>query len=107
MTSYAAQGKTVDRVVVVRTVRTAESFPASGRESVTVFTDDAIGLRRAVGRTDPRTSATELLGPSAAHPAWAAWLGRRAAGVRRSAGAVFGGADAGRPVRARQQGVVR
>ena len=47
------------------------------REAATVYTDDTAGLRRAVGRSDPRPTATELLEPSAAHPAWLARAGRR------------------------------
>ncbi len=115
VTSYAAQGRSVDRVVVVQT---ASSFPASGREqfyvsvtrgreSATVLTDDAAGLRRAVEKSDPRTSATELLGPSATHPAWAAWLARRARGVRRLAGRAVGGPRPVHPDPGRQREVGR
>ncbi len=115
VTSYAAQGKTVDRVVVVQpsgTFRASgrEQFYVSvtrGRESVTVLTDDRAGLRRAVERSDPRTSATDLLGPSAAHPAWASWLGRRARGVARLAGLATGVSAADRPAPGREPGASR
>ena len=101
VTSHAAQGKTVDRVVVVQG---AESFPASsreqfyvsatrGRESLTVFTDDREGLKRAIQRSDPRPSATELVQPSATHPAWVAWLTRRAKSIQRLAAAALGSAS--------------
>jgi hypothetical protein len=68
-TSHAAQGKTVDRVLVAES---AASFAAAGREQfyvsvsrgrekVVVFTDDAAGLREAVAGSDPRPTATEML----------------------------------------------
>lgn len=67
-TSQAAQGKTVDRVLVA--VSDA-SFPASsregfyvacsrGRERVTVYTGDKASLLEAVRQSDDRLSATEL-----------------------------------------------
>ena len=88
-TSHAAQGKTVDRVFIAQA---SESFPATSREqfyvsasrareSLTVYTDDKAGLRRAIQRSDPRVTATELLQPSANHPAWVAWVKRRVRSV--------------------------
>jgi conjugative relaxase-like TrwC/TraI family protein len=86
VTSHAAQGKTVDRVLIAQS---SESFPASGREqlyvsvsrgreSATVYTDDTSGLRRAITRTDPHRSATELVRPTVpAKEVWQAWVGRR------------------------------
>ena len=73
-TSHAAQGKTVDRVLVAQS---ALSLPASSREqfyvsvsrgkqSVTVYTHDRAALRDAVTRSDPRISATELVQTPAA-----------------------------------------
>lgn len=105
VTSYAAQGRTVDRVVVVQPAATfrasgREQFYVSatrGRESVTVLTDDAAGLRRAVERSAPWTSATDLLCPAAAHPAWVAWLGRRARGLGRLVASAFGPPSEVRP----------
>jgi hypothetical protein len=72
VTSHASQGRTSDRVLVVQG---AESFGASSREQfyvsasrarsgVTVYTDDRARLRDAVQRSDPRTTATELLAPN-------------------------------------------
>jgi conjugative relaxase-like TrwC/TraI family protein len=85
VTSHASQGKTVDRVFVVQG---AESFRASSREQfyvsatrarerLLVFTDDKEGLRRAIMRSDPRPTATELLHLGENHPAWLAWRSRR------------------------------
>ena len=70
VTSHASQGRTVDTVLLAQS---AVSFPASGREqfyvsasrgreAVVVYTDDKAGLARAVGRADPRLTATELVG---------------------------------------------
>ena len=67
-TSHAAQGRTVDRVLVAQA---AESLPASdarqfyvsvsrARESVTVYTDDRDALLRAARRDRARPSAVEL-----------------------------------------------
>ena len=67
-TSHAAQGRTVDRVLVAQA---AESLPASdarqfyvsvsrARESVTVYTDDRDALLRAARRDWARPSAVEL-----------------------------------------------
>jgi conjugative relaxase-like TrwC/TraI family protein len=69
VTSHASQGKTVDRVFVGQS---SESGPASsmeqfyvrcsrGRDSVTVYCDDKEALREAVGQSDDRVTATELL----------------------------------------------
>lgn len=71
VTSHASQGRTADRVLVVQG---AESFGASSREQfyvsasrarsgVTVYTDDKGALREAVGRSDPRMSASDLVRP--------------------------------------------
>jgi hypothetical protein len=73
LTSFAAQGKTVDRVLVAES---SESFPASSREqfyvsasrareSVTVYTDDKAELKRNVQDSSKRLSASELLPRSA------------------------------------------
>jgi ATP-dependent exoDNAse (exonuclease V) alpha subunit len=69
ITSYASQGKTVDRVLIAQA---GESLPASsaeqfyvsisrGRESVRVYTDDAESLARAVGKSGQRLAAVELV----------------------------------------------
>ncbi len=90
VTSHAAQGKTVDRVFIAQA---SESFPATSREqfyvsasrareSLTVYTDDKAGLRLAIQHTDPRVTATELLRPSANHPAWVASVKRRVRSVQ-------------------------
>jgi hypothetical protein len=79
-TSHAAQGKTVDVVLVCQG---AVSLPASSpeqfyvsvsraRERVTVYTDDRGALREAVSRSRPRPSATELVAP-APSPVWRVW----------------------------------
>jgi hypothetical protein len=68
ITSHSAQGKTYDRVMVAQS---STSFPASspeqiyvtasrGREKVDIYTDDAEGLRQAIGRNRPDMSATAL-----------------------------------------------
>ena len=68
LTSFASQGKTVDRVFVGQS---AASFAASSREQfyvsasrareqVTVYTDDKESLLSAVNRSDERLTATEL-----------------------------------------------
>jgi ATP-dependent exoDNAse (exonuclease V) alpha subunit len=71
-TSHAAQGKTVDRVLIAMG---SESLPAidadqfyvsmsRGRESAKVYSDLApAALREAIQRTDTRKSATELMTP--------------------------------------------
>jgi hypothetical protein len=68
-TSFASQGRTVDRVFVGQS---AESYPASsmeqfyvsasrGREMVQIFTDDKESLLSAVNRSDDRLTATEFI----------------------------------------------
>jgi conjugative relaxase-like TrwC/TraI family protein len=71
-TSHAAQGKTVDRVLIAMG---SESLPAinadqfyvsvsRGRERATIYSDMAPAeLKEAIQRTDPRKSATELMTP--------------------------------------------
>jgi conjugative relaxase-like TrwC/TraI family protein len=92
ITSLASQGKTVDRVLLAVS---SLSFPATGkeqfyvsasrgRERVTVFTDDRDALRTAILRSDPKTSATELVRDGATSlVAWRAWVARRVESVRR------------------------
>jgi conjugative relaxase-like TrwC/TraI family protein len=68
-TSHAAQGKTVDRVLIGQS---SESWGASsreqfyvsasrGRHQVVVYTNDKESLRDAIQQTDPRLSASELV----------------------------------------------
>lgn len=70
VTSHAAQGKTVDRVLIAQS---SQSFPAASREQfyvsasrarqrLTLYTDDKAELKRAVARSDPRPAAVELMG---------------------------------------------
>jgi len=98
ITSHAAQGKTVDRVFIAQS---SESFPATGREqfyvsasrareSLTVYTNDKASLRIAIQRAAPRMTATELVKPSAHHPAWLAWIRQRVQFVKRMASNVRG-----------------
>lgn len=98
VTSHAAQGKTVDRVLVAQS---SESFPATSREQfyvsasrarerLTVYTDDKAGLRAAIRRADPRIAATDLLEHSAAHPAWRIWMKQRMRFVTRMVDQVRG-----------------
>lgn len=69
VTSYASQGKTVDRVIIGQSSRSfrassREQFYVSasrGRQQVLVFTDDKDELIQAVSRSDERLSGTELL----------------------------------------------
>ena len=76
-TAHAAQGRTVDRVLVVAS---AASYPAMNRENfyvaasrarrgISVWTDDKQELAERVGRPDARRSATELLGIGTRQPA--------------------------------------
>jgi ATP-dependent exoDNAse (exonuclease V) alpha subunit len=69
VTSYASQGKSVDRVFIGQS---SQSFPASSREQfyvsasrgelqATIFTDDKEALLEAVDNSDERLSATELV----------------------------------------------
>jgi hypothetical protein len=68
-TDYAAQGRTVDRVLIAQS---GLSWPAAsregfyvavsrGRRSATIYTDDKAELREAAERSRPRPSATELV----------------------------------------------
>jgi ATP-dependent exoDNAse (exonuclease V) alpha subunit len=69
VTSHAAQGKTVDEVLLVASSRSLaavhqQQFYVSisrGRERCQVFTDDAERLRAHVGRANARTAAVEAL----------------------------------------------
>lgn len=69
VTSHAAQGKTVDEVLLVASSRSLaavhqQQFYVSisrGRERCQVFTDDAEQLRAHVGRANARTAAVEAL----------------------------------------------
>ena len=68
LTSHAAQGQTVDRVLLAASATSlaaasAEQFYVSvsrGREGVTLYTEDQAALRAAVLRSDARLSATAL-----------------------------------------------
>ncbi|MGL6075440.1 MAG: MobF family relaxase [Fimbriiglobus sp.] len=68
-TSHAAQGKTVDRVLIGQSSQSwgaasREQFYVSasrGRHQVVVYTDDKDSLRDAIQQTDPRLSASELV----------------------------------------------
>ncbi len=71
VTSHAAQGKTVDKVLIGQS---DVSLPASdraqlyvsvsrGREQAVVFTGDKKALREAVVRDRERLNATEIFGP--------------------------------------------
>lgn len=74
VTSHASQGKTVDRVFigassVSRPASSREQFYVSvsrGREQATIYTDDKDSLLEAVGQSDDRLTATEVLGEQAA-----------------------------------------
>ena len=69
VTSHASQGRTVDRVFIAEStasLRAAskEQFYVSvsrGRGSATIYTNDYGGLSDAIGKSDPRISATELV----------------------------------------------
>lgn len=67
-TSHAAQGRTVDHVLVAQS---SMSYPAAskegfyvavsrGRKSCTIYTDDRRELKEAIQRSSPRLTATEL-----------------------------------------------
>jgi len=69
MTSHASQGKTVDEVFIAHPT---ESFSATdmkqfyvsvsrGREKVSIYTDDKVGLLLQASRSNERLSAVELL----------------------------------------------
>jgi ATP-dependent exoDNAse (exonuclease V) alpha subunit len=71
VTSYASQGKTVDKVFIGQS---HESLPASdrqqlyvsvsrGRTQAVIFTDDKAALREAVARDRERLTATEVFRP--------------------------------------------
>ena len=68
-TSHASQGKTVDRVLISESSMSyraagTEQFYVSvsrGRKQAEIFTDCREGLAEAIGKSDPRISATELL----------------------------------------------
>jgi hypothetical protein len=73
VTSHASQGKSVERVLIGQS---SASFPASSREQfyvsvsrgskqATIYTDSKAALREAVGQTDERVSATELVNKTA------------------------------------------
>jgi ATP-dependent exoDNAse (exonuclease V) alpha subunit len=68
-TSHAAQGKTVDHVILAES---SVSFPAGsqeqfyvsasrGRQRCTVYTDDAESLREAIAGSSLKLAATELI----------------------------------------------
>jgi conjugative relaxase-like TrwC/TraI family protein len=91
VTSHASQGKTVDRVLIAQS---SESFRASSREQfyvsasrgrvwVTVYTDDKQRLRRAIERSDPNFSASDLVHTNdpLVH-VWRAWVARRLRSLR-------------------------
>lgn len=69
ITSYAAQGKTVDHVLISQPSSTFGATDARqlyvsvsrGRESVTIYTDDKISLLENASRLGNRQSAVELL----------------------------------------------
>lgn len=71
-TSHAAQGRTVDRVLIAQgdeslPVANMQQFYVSvsrGRESVTIYTEDREALLKAVEKSGARVSATELVGSS-------------------------------------------
>ncbi|MFO0847830.1 MAG: MobF family relaxase [Gemmataceae bacterium] len=90
VTSHASQGASVDRVLVAES---AASFAAASREqfyvsvsrgkrAATVYTDDIRELARAVGRSDPRLGAIELV---AGRPGMAARARAHLERVRRHA----------------------
>ncbi len=68
-TSHAAQGKTVDRVLILQAsdslpVASREQFYVSvsrGRKGVEIFTDDKAALKRAVSESDERPSGSEVM----------------------------------------------
>lgn len=71
-TSYASQGKTVDRVLIAMgheslpAVNAAQFYVSAsrGKESARIYTDlNPTTLREAIQKSDPRMSATELMGP--------------------------------------------
>lgn len=85
-TAHAAQGRTVEHVIVAQSsmsspASTKENFyvaASRGKKSITVFCDDKRELKEAIGRSDPRLSATEL----AAKPKASSWQRARQAVCR-------------------------
>ena len=79
-TSMGAQGKTVDVVLLFQGVPSrgaagTEQFYVSasrGREECRVFTDSKAALLRAVSRSEPRTTAMDLLRRALPHRLWQA-----------------------------------
>jgi len=73
-TSHAAQGKTVDRVLIAQTAlslpaSSAEQFYVSisrGREAVKVYTDNTDALKAAIAERNTRMSATEMFASKSA-----------------------------------------
>jgi conjugative relaxase-like TrwC/TraI family protein len=67
-TVHAAQGRTVDHVLIAQSsmsyaAASREGFYVAvsrGRKSATIYTDDRGELKAAIARSDPRLSATEL-----------------------------------------------
>jgi conjugative relaxase-like TrwC/TraI family protein len=94
VTSHAAQGKTVDKVLIGQS---EASLPASdrqqlyvsvsrGREQAIIFTDDKQALREAVRRANERLTATEVFLPKKHGREWLRrhlWSQRRAADMTR------------------------
>jgi ATP-dependent exoDNAse (exonuclease V) alpha subunit len=72
VTSYGAQGATVDRLVLLETkasgrAASAEQFYVSvsrAKESVAVYTDDKAALMRAVERSSVKLAAMDIAGSS-------------------------------------------
>ena len=92
-TSHAAQGKTVDRVLIAMGRESAPAINAEqfyvsvsrGRESARIFTDwPHDQFRQAIQRSDRRKSATELMGQ--AETASEGKEQRQAAGVHAAGG---------------------
>jgi len=87
-TSDAAQGRTVDRVIVAqseasRAAGSMQQFYTSvtrGKKGVEIFTDDKAALLKAIARDTSRLTATELLKESMAPPQERGLENRRAIG---------------------------
>lgn len=68
-TSHSSQGKTVDKVIISQSsmsfrASSLEQFYVSvsrGRNAVSIYTDDKIGLKAAVAKSGERTGAIELI----------------------------------------------
>ena len=93
VTSYAAQGKTVNKVFIGQS---SQSFPATnqrsfyvpvtrGREQAVIFTDDKKALLKAVQRPDEPLSATEFVQARRKAPPMRKRLGKHLAYLRRLA----------------------